>query len=139
MRRAQITVEFLIIFAVLAILSFALVKFYVDLNADASATAARLSARSSAILLATAIDKISQAGDGASISLELPERLSTGATYSLAIYPSLRRVEVVSTAHAGAMSVDVPLATNKISGTTELWGGARVSVRNKEGVVFVQA
>ncbi len=139
MGRAQITVEFLIIFTMLALLSLALVKFYIGLSEDASAMAAMQSSRSTALALAAAIDRVSQAGDGASAALQLPDRLSTGATYTLSVYGSLRRIEVVSAARAGAMSVAVPITTDRLEGEMQLWGGVLVTLKNAEGVVFVSA
>lgn len=135
--KAQTTVEFFIVFTVIALLSLALIRFYADLSASSGDMSARLSARSTALVLANAIDKISQAGDGASLEIVLPERLSTGETYNIILYGSLRRVELISAARQGAMGIDVPLTTDNLAGARELWGGARVVVKNKEGVVVV--
>ncbi|MBI4158879.1 hypothetical protein HY500_01320 [Candidatus Woesearchaeota archaeon] len=93
--KAQITIEFFVIFLALATISLFIFDVIKITDTSNVVDKTGLEARKIADTLAAAINNVYLSGDGTKVNLKLPQGLDKNKSYNLTVYPSEHLVRIV--------------------------------------------
>ncbi len=133
MKKAQSTVEAMIVFAVLLILFTSIFAYTTLVEKDVWRTRETIYARDLCDSVGWSINQVYQAGEGASSFVYLPETLYGNIDYNITIYPEPQIIEIVWLEKRYLIS----LLTPEILGNLQLQPG-RLNITNNGGIFLDQ-
>ena len=136
MKKAQVTVDFLIIFAIALIMFMLLFNMAIDKSRQFSMQSSQLYARQLADKIGLEINRVFLAGDGPLKSIILPETMHNNIDYSINFYPNNRLVEINYTAYGQRATYSSVLFTTQIHTNLTNFAGA-ISVINNNGEIII--
>lgn len=136
MRKAQVSVEMVILLSALLILLMGIISTFSSASDRSFFSKRTVSAREFSERLAYGINNVYLAGEGASTEVVLPETLIDNTNYSIIIYPSQHLLEISWRARQDTERYQVQLLTGGLSGSLSGIHGA-VQLSNAHGSVIV--
>ena len=117
MKKAQISVDLIIVLSILLIIFMSLFATIFQRNTQIASYKKQYYARSLSDKAASEINSVFLAGSGATKTIGLPESMKDNTNYNISIYPNARIVEIrwmhrQETRHYGS-----PIITSNITGT----------------------
>jgi hypothetical protein len=136
-KKAQISTEFIMISSI-ALAVFLMVFTIIDRRDDEIYSGlTMLYAKTEADSLASSINTVFLAGEGAWKTVSIPETLMTGEEYTINIYPSDRLVEIRWNYSGNSRQYAAPLITAGIDGDMNLSRGTAFIVSNIDGGIVI--
>lgn len=137
MRKSQISTEFLVIVSI-ALLVFLIIFAIIDKrNDELYSTRTKLYAKQEADKLASNINIIFLAGDGANKTISLPETLRDDRNYSMNIYPSSHLAEIRWSSLGENRQYKATLITSNITGSLTSLKNQTLTITNSNGGVVI--
>lgn len=93
--KAQVTVEFISVMAILSVIFLVTLNFIVAERRSMAQSLFSIDAQDTAQKVASAINSVYIAGDGASLNVTLPARLVGGVNYTTSVRPRLVTVTAI--------------------------------------------
>ena len=137
MRRAQLSVEMIILLSAVLIILMAMLSSFATGPEKSVFNKRSASAREYSERLAYAINNIYLAGDGAGLSLELPQTLIDGTGYSMNIYPDKHLIDITWLSGANFDHSSIQLLTSSLSGKLSGIKG-NLNLTNSGGVIIIE-
>jgi len=137
MSKAQISTEFVIIVSI-ALIVFLIIFAIIDKrNDELYSTRTMLYARKEADNLASSINTIFLAGDGAQKTVLLPETLRDDKNYTINIYPTNHLVEITWGSLGKNKQYTSPLITADITGNLTSLKSTTLTISNSDGGIII--
>lgn len=137
MSKAQISTEFVIVVSI-ALIVFLFIFAIIDKrNDELYSTRTMLYARKEADNLASNINTIFLAGDGAQKTVLLPETLRDDKNYTINIYPSSHLVEITWSSLGKNKQYTSPLITADITGNLTSLKSTTLTISNSDGGIII--
>ena len=136
MRRAQLSVEIIILLSALLIIIMAIISSFAIGPERSVLNKRSTSAREYSERLAYAINNIYLAGDGARLSLGLPQTLIDGTSYSINIYPEKHIIDITWLSGTNPSHSSIQLLTSSLSGKLSGING-NLNLTNSGGVIII--
>jgi uncharacterized protein (UPF0333 family) len=136
--KAQISAEFVII-ASIALIIFLIIFSIIDKrNDELYSTRTMLYAREEADNLASSINTIFLAGDGAQKTISLPETLRDSKNYTINIYPSNHLLEITWSSLGKNKHYAAPLITANIAGSLTSLSNTTLTITNSNRGIVIE-
>ena len=136
MRKAQVSVEMIILLSALLILVMGIISSFSSASDRSFFSRRTVSAREFSERLAYGINNVHLAGSGASTEVLLPETLIDNTVYNITIYPEQHLLEISWMARRDLERHQLQLLTGSLSGNLSGINGV-VQLSNVDGTVIV--
>lgn len=136
MRRAQVSIEMVILLSALLILLMGIISTFSSATDRSFISRRAVSAREFSERLAYGINNVYLAGEGAETEILIPQTLIDNTNYSISIYPSSHILEVSWKARQDIERHQVQLLTAGLTGNLSGIHGP-VSLLNANGTVVI--
>lgn len=136
MRKAQISVDFLIVLSIALIMFMFLFKTASDRTQQFDIEASRVYAKELNDRLAQQIKSVYYAGDGSVLHVDLPNTLANDLDYSINFYPNYHLVEINYTAGTIDSRYSAFVPTSAIYGNL-INLHQPITIRNSNGVIVI--
>lgn len=135
-KRAQVSVDWIIMFAFLLILLLFMFVTVRDRDAEMISTSTKLYAKAVSDKVAGEINAVYLAGDGTSKTVGLPATLKDGTVYTVIIYPEARKVEIRWIYRNQTMHYSSPMLSKNLAGNLTRISND-ISISNSKGVITI--
>ena len=137
MSKAQISAEFIIIVSIALVVFLMMFSIIDKRNDELYSTRTMLYARKEADNLASSINTIFLAGDGAQKTITLPETLRDDKNYTINIYPTNHLVEIIWSSLGENRQYTSPLLTANITGNLTSLSNTTLTITNSNGGMVI--
>lgn len=135
-KKTQISTEFIIILSIALIVFLFLFTIANKRSDELYSTSKMLYAKQEADKLATAINTIFLAGNGASKTVNLPETLKDNANYNITVYPTEHIVDITFSSFGNLRHYSAPILTADVTGDLNIMNND-VNLTNSNGIISV--
>ena len=136
-KKSQISVEFIIVFSAALIIFLIMFAIVEKKNSELYSARTTLYARQEADKLASSINTIFLAGEGAKKTVTLPEKLVNDESYSVNIYPSSRFIEITWIVLGENKQYTNTLITSNITGSLNSLSNRTIIISNVAGGIVI--
>lgn len=136
-RKSQITVEFMIMTAIVLVSFMAVLSAFASRGDEFYSMRTRLYAADEADQLAAAISTSFLAGDTAQTQLSLPSSLVNGENYTIDILPQIRQVQIRWQVFGQQRHYTSTLITSNITGNLSELRDRMITIQNRGGGIII--